>query len=78
MTQVEDHLPGALDISLCSCWARLSVCAVVFITLGLVFAAFVFTAGRFLARHRRYSFCLTRAGSSVFLSDSSSCSCESR
>lgn len=40
----------------------MSVSAVVFITLGLVFAAFVFTAGRFLARHRRYSFCLTMAG----------------
>lgn len=33
-----------------------------FFCIGLVFAAFLFTTGQFLARHRRYSFCLTMAG----------------
>ncbi len=32
--------------------------AAVFIALGWVFAAFVFTAGRFLARRKHYLFCL--------------------
>ena len=36
--------------------------AVVFITVGLVFAGFVFTAGRFLAKRRHYMFCLVMAG----------------
>ena len=36
--------------------------AAVFIGLGWVFAAFVFTAGRFLARRKHYLFCLVMAG----------------
>jgi hypothetical protein len=36
--------------------------AAVFITIGWVFAAFVLTAGRFLARRRHYMFCLVMAG----------------
>lgn len=36
--------------------------AVVFITLGWVFAAFVFTAGRFLAKRKNHTFCLVMAG----------------
>jgi hypothetical protein len=32
--------------------------AVVFITLGWIFAAFVLTTGRFLARRKHYTFCL--------------------
>ena len=35
--------------------------AAVFIALGWVFAAFVFTAGRFLARRKHYLFCLVMA-----------------
>jgi hypothetical protein len=34
----------------------------VFIILGWTFAAFVFTAGRFLARRKHYTFCLVMAG----------------
>jgi len=34
----------------------------VFVILGLTFAAFVFAAGRFLARRKRYTFCLVMAG----------------
>ncbi len=36
--------------------------AAVFIALGWLFAAFVFTAGRFLARRKHYLFCLVMAG----------------
>jgi hypothetical protein len=36
--------------------------AVFFITLGWVFAIFVFIAGRFLAKRKHYLFCLTMAG----------------
>jgi hypothetical protein len=36
--------------------------AAVFITLGWVFAAFVFTAGRFLAKRKHYLFCLVMGG----------------
>jgi hypothetical protein len=36
--------------------------AAVFIILGWVFAGFVFTAGRFLAKRKRYLFCLVMAG----------------
>ena len=36
--------------------------AAVFITLGWIFAGFVFTAGRFLARRKHYLFCLVMAG----------------
>jgi len=35
--------------------------AVAFITIGWTFAAFVFVAGRFLARRRHYTFCLVMA-----------------
>ena len=35
---------------------------VVFITIGWTFAAFILTAGRFLARRKHYLFCLTMAG----------------
>ena len=33
-----------------------------FITVGWIFAAFIITAGRFLARHKHYLFCLIMAG----------------
>ena len=36
--------------------------AVVFITIGWVFAALVLAAGRFLARRRHYLFCMVMAG----------------
>ncbi len=36
--------------------------AVMFITFGWIFAAFVLTAGRFLARHKHYTFCLVMGG----------------
>jgi hypothetical protein len=36
--------------------------AVVFITLGWIFAGFVLTTGRFLARRKHYMFCLVMAG----------------
>ena len=36
--------------------------AAVFITIGWVFAAFVLTAGRFLAKRRHYMFCLVMGG----------------
>ena len=36
--------------------------AAMFITLGWIFAAFVLTAGRFLARRKHYMFCLVVAG----------------
>ena len=36
--------------------------AALFISVGWVFAAFVLTAGRCLARRRRYLFCLVMAG----------------
>jgi hypothetical protein len=35
--------------------------ALVFITIGWIFAGFIFTAGRFLARRKHYVFCLTMA-----------------
>ena len=35
--------------------------ALLFITAGWVFAAFVLTAGRFLARRKHYTFCLVMA-----------------
>ncbi len=38
------------------------ILAAVFITLGWIFAVFVFTAGRFLARRKHYLFCLVMAG----------------
>ena len=38
------------------------IIAVVLITLGWVFAALVFTAGRFLAKRKHYMFCLVMAG----------------
>ncbi len=38
------------------------ILAAAFITLGLVFAGFVFTAGRFLARRKHYLFCLVMGG----------------
>jgi hypothetical protein len=38
------------------------VFAAVFITIGWVFAAFVFTTGRFLAKRRHYLFCLVMGG----------------
>jgi len=38
------------------------IMAVVFITLGWVFAALVFTNGRFLAKRKHYMFCLVMAG----------------
>jgi len=38
------------------------VLAAVFIALGCTFAAFVLTAGRFLARRKHYVFCLVVAG----------------
>jgi hypothetical protein len=34
----------------------------VFISVGWIFAAFIVTAGRFLARHKHYLFCLVIAG----------------
>jgi len=36
--------------------------AAMFIILGWIFAAFVLTAGRFLARRKHYMFCLVMAG----------------
>jgi hypothetical protein len=36
--------------------------AIVFITLGWTFAAFILTTGRFLARRKYYTFCLVMAG----------------
>jgi hypothetical protein len=36
--------------------------ATVFMTMGWTFAGFVFAAGRFLAKRRRYLFCLVMAG----------------
>ena len=42
--------------------------AAVFITIGWVFAAFVLTAGRFLAKRRHYMFCLVMGGvESIFM-----------
>ncbi len=38
------------------------IMALVFITIGLTFAACVFATGRFLARRRHYLFCLVMAG----------------
>ena len=38
------------------------IIATVFITLGLTFAAFILTAGRFLAKRKHYLFCLVMAG----------------
>ncbi len=38
------------------------IIAVGFITIGWTFAVFVLTAGRFLARHKHYTFCLVMAG----------------
>lgn len=38
------------------------IIASIFITLGWIFAAFVFTTARFLARRRHYMFCLVMAG----------------
>lgn len=38
------------------------IVASVFITLGWIFAGFVFTTARFLARRRRYMFCLVMGG----------------
>jgi hypothetical protein len=38
------------------------IVAAVFITLGWIFAGFVLAAGRFLARRKRYLFCLVMAG----------------
>ena len=38
------------------------ILAAVLITFGLVFAGFVFTAGRFLAKRKNYLFCLVMAG----------------
>jgi hypothetical protein len=38
------------------------VFAAVFITIGWIFAAFVMTAGRFLAKRKHYTFCLVMAG----------------
>jgi hypothetical protein len=35
--------------------------AAVFITLGWIFAAFVLTAGRFLAQRKHYMFCVVMA-----------------
>lgn len=32
------------------------------ITIGWIFAAFIVTTGRFLARHKHYLFCLVMAG----------------
>ncbi|HUJ11756.1 MAG TPA: hypothetical protein VL171_17235 [Verrucomicrobiae bacterium] len=36
--------------------------AVVFMTFGFTFTGFVFAAGRFLAKRKRYLFCLVMAG----------------
>jgi len=38
------------------------IVAVVFMTIGWTFAGFVFAAGRFLAKRKRYLFCLVMAG----------------
>ena len=38
------------------------VFALVFITIGWIFAAFVLANGRFLARRKHYTFCLVMAG----------------
>jgi hypothetical protein len=35
--------------------------ASIFITIGLVFASFILTAGRFLAKRKHYTFCLVMA-----------------
>ena len=36
--------------------------AAVFISIGLIFAAFIIAAGRFLAKRRHYMFCLVMGG----------------
>ncbi len=36
--------------------------AALFITIGLIFAAFIIAAGRFLAKRRHYLFCLVMGG----------------
>jgi hypothetical protein len=40
----------------------LVIFGIAFITVGWIFAAFVFTTGRFLGRRRHYLFCLVMAG----------------
>ena len=39
-----------------------AIVAVIFITIGWTFAAFVLAAGRFLVRRKHYTFCLVMAG----------------
>ena len=54
--------PGKQDVAPALIGWFFVIFASVFITLGWTFAALIVTTGRFLARHKHYTFCLVMAG----------------